>query len=361
MSWIIKIFLLILGPEIAALLLHRYSPAWRSMGVTTLVVLGGIIIDIPVYWGIYSGVSQIYAYNEAVGHYYGLDFPLSSVGHQAIDREFFDNETEYGPMIAKAALRHGLDPMLFTAQIRQESAFNPIAISSSGAVGLGQLMPIIISWCGIADARDPEQNLDCSAQFLSFLMGKYDGSTMLSLAAYNAGEPAVNRCNCVPQNGETPNYIRAIRMYYNEYSSQAVYGPGPAAHDRASLDIRIAAKLLYAGSNPNMANGYHGAVAGWEGWDWAAGCGTPLFSPIPGMATVTYNGLDGYNYIDAAGKKWPQSTLLVIEGVGGKVRLLHGQYDVAVGSIVFGGVTRIGSEHAFGYATGCHSHVIIGE
>ena len=119
-----------------------------------------------------------------------------------------------------------------------------------------------------------------------------------------------------------------------------------------SLDMATAVKLLYMGSLPHQSQGWHPSVQPLPGAeDWAVGCGTPLYSPVPGKATVTYVGDDGLNV---------GTTMIVIEGSGGMVTLLHGNYDVLVGSTVVGGVTQIGSEASNGNSSGCHSHVAHG-
>lgn len=118
------------------------------------------------------------------------------------------------------------------------------------------------------------------------------------------------------------------------------------------LTMATAVKLLYMGSQPSQSQGWHPSVQPLPGAeDWAAGCGTPIYSPVPGKATVTYVGDDGLNV---------GTTMIVIEGAGGKVTLLHGDYTALQGSTVVGGVTQIGSEASNGNSSGCHSHVAPG-
>lgn len=340
MIWLVKLSVIILGPELLVLLLHRHSIRWRQMHITGMVLLCAVMVDVPVYFGVYVAYAQQVGGNGSAA----VSVDSDSLALLGTYNPGFVADVPYGKMIAATAAKHEIDPALFTAVIRQESVFNPEAVSKSGAVGLGQLMPIIINWCGISDPRNPVENLDCSARFLKSLLDKYP-TTTLALAAYNAGEPAVDACNCVPMNGETPIYVSAIAGFYREYRSQA-------------LNMDVVVSLLYAGSEPHMTQGYHGVVAGYEGYDFAAGCGTPLFSPVPGEAEVVYNGMDGYNHTDGAGTVWPQATMITVRGAAGEVTLLHGLYNrVEVGDILIGGKTRIGSEAKFGYATGCHQHI----
>lgn len=113
-------------------------------------------------------------------------------------------------LIQDAADRHGVDADLLRALIAQESDYEPGAVSEDGAVGLGQLMPLVASWCGVTNRFHRVQNIECSARHLRVLLDKYDGDERLALAAYNAGEPAVDRCLCVPNYPETQDYVARI-------------------------------------------------------------------------------------------------------------------------------------------------------
>jgi soluble lytic murein transglycosylase-like protein len=115
-------------------------------------------------------------------------------------------------LIKEAATNHRIDPDLLRALVAQESAYDPGAVSEDGAVGLGQLMPIIANWCGVRNRFHRIENINCSARHLRFLLTKYKGDERLALAAYNAGEPAVDRCACVPNYPETQNYVARIML-----------------------------------------------------------------------------------------------------------------------------------------------------
>lgn len=127
------------------------------------------------------------------------------------------------------------------------------------------------------------------------------------------------------------------------------------------LTQETAVHLLYMGAEPVQSQGLHGEP-GYEGWDWTAGCDTPLYSPVPGVATVIKNGTDGWVGPYAQGGE--ENTMLVISGAGGTVTLFHGLYTAAVGSTVVGGVTRIGYEDDIGNVVSgpdgaCHQHISI--
>lgn len=112
---------------------------------------------------------------------------------------------------------------------------------------------------------------------------------------------------------------------------------------------------IYKNSSQVTNASLHG-LDGHEGIDISGGCDTVIYSPIAG--TVTYNGLDGYNHVDGDGKIWPQSTMLVIAGDGIEFEVLHGDYAPAVGTKVWAG-QAVGKENKHGWATGCHSHVVM--
>ncbi len=115
-------------------------------------------------------------------------------------------------LIQTAADRYGVDHDLLRALVAQESAYDPGAVSEDGAIGLGQLMPVVANWCGVENRFHRVENIDCSARHLSVLLTKYDGDERLALAAYNAGEPAVDKCRCVPNFPETQNYVARVML-----------------------------------------------------------------------------------------------------------------------------------------------------
>ncbi len=121
---------------------------------------------------------------------------------------------ELDKVIEEAAVRHGVDPNLVRAIIKVESNFNPGAVSRSGAMGLMQLMPDTARQLGVNNAFDPKQNVDGGVRHLRSLLNSYRGDLRLTLAAYNAGEGAVNRSRGIPANGETRDYVKKITDLY---------------------------------------------------------------------------------------------------------------------------------------------------
>jgi hypothetical protein len=119
---------------------------------------------------------------------------------------------EGNPHVATAismAQRYNLPPSIFLSLVQQESRFNPTAVSSRGAIGLGQLMPATAEELGV-DPRDPEQNLEGSARYLRQMLDRF-GTMELALAAYNAGPGRVRQAgNTIPNIRETQQYVPSI-------------------------------------------------------------------------------------------------------------------------------------------------------
>jgi soluble lytic murein transglycosylase-like protein len=118
---------------------------------------------------------------------------------------------EFEQLIAKTADRHQVDPKLLHAVIQAESAYNPTAVSSAGAVGLMQLMPATAARFGVTDRYDPVQNLEGGTRYLKHLLNLFNSDLRLAVAAYNAGENAVMRNhNSIPPYAETRHYVSEV-------------------------------------------------------------------------------------------------------------------------------------------------------
>jgi soluble lytic murein transglycosylase-like protein len=127
--------------------------------------------------------------------------------------------TPYGAEITAAARRHGLDPALLAGLVKQESGFNPNAVSPAGARGLTQLMPGTAAGLGVANASDPAQALEGGAKYLKAQLDRFGGDTARALAAYNAGPGAVLRFGGVPPYAETQAYVRRVQAYAAAFRS----------------------------------------------------------------------------------------------------------------------------------------------
>jgi soluble lytic murein transglycosylase-like protein len=121
----------------------------------------------------------------------------------------------YRQLVARAAARQGLDPALVHAVILVESHYDPVSRSPKGARGLMQLMPATARRFGVRDITDPAQNIDAGTRYLRLLLDRF-GRVELALAAYNAGEEAVERHGReIPPYSETLAYVpRVLSLYH---------------------------------------------------------------------------------------------------------------------------------------------------
>ena len=131
-----------------------------------------------------------------------------------------------------AAARHDIPETLFLRLIKQESNWNPKALSPKGAFGLTQLMPATARMMGV-DRSDPEQNLDGGARYLSQQYQTF-GNWRLALAAYNAGPAAVTKYRGIPPYAETRNYVATI---LKGWEGDAVASRPPAPARTASTSV----------------------------------------------------------------------------------------------------------------------------
>jgi soluble lytic murein transglycosylase-like protein len=133
----------------------------------------------------------------------GRSRPAMDIGRDGVEK-----------LVREAADRHSVDPALVRAVIETESNWNPKAYSHKGAGGLMQLIPTTAQRYGAYDVFDPQQNIDAGVKHLKWLLERYNGNLDLALAAYNAGEGAVDRVHGVPAYRETRNYVQKVQNAY---------------------------------------------------------------------------------------------------------------------------------------------------
>jgi hypothetical protein len=145
-------------------------------------------------------------------------------------------------IVREAADRHSVDPALVRAVIETESNWNPRAYSRKGAGGLMQLIPTTAQRYGANDVFDPQQNVDAGVKHLKRLLERYNGNLDLALAAYNAGEGAVDRVHGIPAYRETQNYVQKVQNAYFRPGSGRLpdaYVNPHAIHRDVTADGRI--------------------------------------------------------------------------------------------------------------------------
>ena len=119
--------------------------------------------------------------------------------------------------IKKASQTYNVDERLIRAVINQESSFQPYALSTSGAMGLMQLMPDTAKQLGVQTPYNIEENIMGGTRYLALQIQNFDGNLELALAAYNAGPNTVKKFNGIPPYDETTKYVERVINSINNY------------------------------------------------------------------------------------------------------------------------------------------------
>lgn len=121
------------------------------------------------------------------------------------------SKRDYIDYANQIAIKEGIDPAIFIAQLNQESGFNPKAKNpKSGATGIGQFMPATAKGMGFVAGKDPLLDIRMAAKYMKGKLKMYNGDYRLALASYNAGSGNVAKYSGVPPFKETQNYVNSI-------------------------------------------------------------------------------------------------------------------------------------------------------
>jgi hypothetical protein len=163
---------------------------------------------------------------------------------------FFDVSPNYKAvkhLLRDASVAQDIDYELLQALIATESGFNTHAVSPKGAVGLMQLMPPTAQRYGVrADKNtaiekkltDPKTNIRAGSRYLRDLIDMFPGQLELAVAAYNAGEGAVQRAgNKIPNYPETKNYVKTVMQLYAHLKPTALIGDSRRATGRVRMEM----------------------------------------------------------------------------------------------------------------------------
>jgi len=189
----------------------------------------GLMLVLLSLLAVQSASAEIFKYRDASGRLHftdkrmGDDFSLvwrSSGGKAKVKGSAMErlkrNRSRFSPLIDRIARQTPLHPALVHAVIRAESAYNPKAVSSAGAVGLMQLMPATAAQYGVTDLTNPGENIRVGSLYLKRQLDNFKDLS-LALAAYNAGENAVRRYgNTIPPFPETQRYVRKVLKFYQQ-------------------------------------------------------------------------------------------------------------------------------------------------
>jgi len=140
---------------------------------------------------------------------------------------------KYSTSISKYSKKYGVPKALIQAIITAESCWNHKALSPKGAQGLMQLMPATAKRFGVTERYNPDLNIKAGTNYLKFLTKYFKKDMIKVIAAYNAGEGAVNKYKGVPPYKETKHYVRKVATLYTLYNNGG--GVLTAAAFKASL------------------------------------------------------------------------------------------------------------------------------
>lgn len=206
--------------------------------LSTLVItnrMGVFLSSTLLLLGLYSSVAQarVYLYQMPDGSRMVSDRPLINTKAKLVRRS--KDLTNMGHYVARRTVRakrrmrlwsyfifeeskkHGIDDSLVKAVIYTESYFNPNATSHKGASGLMQLMPATAAKYGVSDLYNPRQNITAGIKHLRYLMTLFPENLQHVIAAYNAGENAVNKYNGIPPYRETQGYVKKVMKHFKRF------------------------------------------------------------------------------------------------------------------------------------------------
>lgn len=148
--------------------------------------------------------------------------------------------------VSQSAANHNLPPSLVLAFIKQESGFNPNAVSHCGAQGLMQLMPQTARNLGVKDSLNIEQNVEGGCRYIREMLDRFNGNLKHAIAAYNAGPGAVEKYNGIPPYAETQNYVPSVLAHYQQFNggAQISIPEGRAVEAPRGLNMNLAVSAV---------------------------------------------------------------------------------------------------------------------
>ncbi|MEW6594473.1 MAG: lytic transglycosylase domain-containing protein [Thermodesulfobacteriota bacterium] len=180
--------------------------------------------------------AEIFTYKDSSGKVFYTNIPVGAPYHPMIFRVTRGgrrsnikpgNPADFEHHVRAAASHYDIDPHLIKAVIKIESNFDHLAVSEKGAKGLMQLMPGTAADMNVYNLFDPRENIMGGACYLKQMLGRFNGSLPLALAAYNAGPGAVERFGGIPNFEETQRYVRSVLLYYRKLATAGLPASTP--------------------------------------------------------------------------------------------------------------------------------------
>ena len=192
----------------------RRLPHFRSLKFAPFALLALFVFSNVTGFLFSHALAPAAAANE---HSFNIPADIPTSGDPALDRIIFE-----------VGEKQGVDPRFIHAVIWQESKYKVDARSHAGAQGLMQLIPTTAKRFGCEHPEDPKENVTAGTKYLGWLLKRFSGNVELALAAYNAGEGAVDKYDGVPPYNETQNYVKIISQRYGK-TYHPVLPPAQAA------------------------------------------------------------------------------------------------------------------------------------
>lgn len=156
------------------------------------------------------------------------------------------SKRDYIDYAKQIAIKEGLDPAIFIAQLNRESGFNPKAKNpKSGATGIGQFMPATAKGMGFVAGKDPLLDIRMAAKYMKGKLKMYNGDYRLALASYNAGSGNVAKYGGIPPFKETQDYVNSV---------MAMAGKGTSDRGVLTGGISKTGNITGAASRLNIPN-----------------------------------------------------------------------------------------------------------
>jgi soluble lytic murein transglycosylase len=181
------------------------------------------LLGVMIFFSAMPALADIYMYIDSEGVLHFTNLPTSTDYQLYIKEmpkrpEAIADSSHYDTLIDEASRQYDLSFSLIKAIIRAESAFNPKAVSSKGAMGLMQIMPENLETLQVNDPFNPKQNIMGGSRYFKFLLDRFEGKVPLALAAYNAGPAAVDTYRDIPPYPETKAYVQRVMKFFHAYN-----------------------------------------------------------------------------------------------------------------------------------------------